>query len=84
MMYGEICTGGNHLENVFNRNDRDQSGNLTQQETTAYVRSVTHGNRSSKTKRKRDKILPLQVSSDRKCNSPPLSVHAIGLDRNIT
>lgn len=54
MMFGEICTGGNHLENVFNRNDRDQSGSLSQQETTAYVRSVTHGNRSSKTKRKRD------------------------------
>ena len=38
-----ICTSGNHIENIFKRTDRDESGSLTQRETAAYIRSVTHG-----------------------------------------
>jgi len=49
-----ICTSGNHLENIFKRSDRDKSGRLSQGETEAYLRSVTHGKERSKKKRKRD------------------------------
>ena len=38
-----ISTSGNHIENIFKRIDRDESGSLTQRETAAYIRSVTHG-----------------------------------------
>lgn len=38
-----ICTSGNHIENIFKRTDRDESDSLTQRETEAYIRSVTHG-----------------------------------------
>ena len=50
-----ICTSGNHTENHFARADRDRSGSLTQGETVAYIRSVTHGKARSKKPRKRDK-----------------------------
>ena len=48
------CTSGNHLENIFKRSDRDNSGSLSRGETEAYLRSVTHGKERSKKKRKRD------------------------------
>ena len=38
-----ICTSGNHIANIFKRTDRDESDSLTQRETEAYIRSVTHG-----------------------------------------
>jgi Ca2+-binding EF-hand superfamily protein len=38
-----ICTSANHIENIFKRTDRDDSGSLTQRETEAYIHSVTHG-----------------------------------------
>ena len=52
--FGLICTSGNHLKNIFKRVDRDKSGSLSQGETEAYLRSVTHGKERSKKKRKRD------------------------------
>jgi Ca2+-binding EF-hand superfamily protein len=47
-----ICTSGNHIENVFKRADEDKSGSLTQHETVAYIRSVTHGKVRKRKKRK--------------------------------
>jgi hypothetical protein len=47
-----ICTSGNHIENVFKRADEDKSGSLTQHETAAYIRSVTHGKVRKRKKRK--------------------------------
>ena len=52
--FGLICTSGNHVENIFKRSDRDKSGSLSQGETEAYIRSVTHGKERSKKKRKRN------------------------------
>ena len=49
-----ISTSGNHIENIFKRIDRDESGSLTQRETAAYIRSVTHGKHRSRNTRKRD------------------------------
>ncbi len=49
-----ICTSGNHLENIFKRSDRDKSGSLSEQETEAYIRSITHGKQKSRKTRKRD------------------------------
>ena len=46
-----ICTSGNHIENVFKRADEDKSGSLTQHETAAYIRSVTHGKVRKRKKR---------------------------------
>lgn len=53
--FAHICTGGNHIENVFKRTDRDKTGQLSSRETTAYIRSVTHGKQKSKKTRKRDR-----------------------------
>ena len=50
--FAHICTSGNHADNVFKRADRDDSGNLSSRETTAYIRSVTHGKQRSRKKRK--------------------------------
>ena len=47
-----ICMSGNHMENIFKRTDQDESGSLTQRETSAYIRSVTHGKKRSREKRK--------------------------------
>ena len=47
-----ICTSGNHIENIFKRADEDKSGGLTQRETEAYIRSVTHEEKKSRKKRK--------------------------------
>ena len=48
--FAVICTSGNHVENIFRRSDRDKSGDLSRQETTAYIRSVTHGKKQRKRK----------------------------------
>ena len=40
--FAQICTSGNHIENIFKRTDQDGSGALNLQETTSYIRSVTH------------------------------------------
>ena len=55
--FAMICTSGNHIENIFKRSDDNNDGSLTQQEITAYIRSVTHGKQRKKTTRKpkRDK-----------------------------
>lgn len=37
-----ICTGGNHIDNVFRRTDKDKSGDLSGTEVTAYIKSITH------------------------------------------
>jgi len=47
-----IFTSGNHIENIFKRTDHDGSGSLTQSETAAYIRRVTHGKERSRKKRK--------------------------------
>ena len=52
--FAAICTSGSHIDNVFKRADRDDSGDLSSRETTAYVRSVTHGKQRSRKTRKRD------------------------------
>lgn len=57
-----ICTSGNHMENHFERADRDKSGSLTQRETAAYIRSVTHGKARSKKSRKRDGQVTTQAN----------------------
>ena len=49
--FATICTSGNHIENVFKRADEDKSGSLTQHETAAYIRSVTHGKVRKRKKR---------------------------------
>lgn len=36
-----ICSGGNHIDNVFRRTDKDNSGDLSHNEVTAYIESVT-------------------------------------------
>ena len=53
--FAHICTSGNHIDNVFKRADRDGSGDLSSRETTAYIRTVTHGKQKSRKTRKRDK-----------------------------
>ena len=50
--FAMICTSGNHIENIFKRSDADDDGSLTQQETSAYIRSVTHGKQKKRTTRK--------------------------------
>ena len=50
-----ICTSGNHIENIFKRADEDKSGGLTQRETEAYIRSVTHEGKKEKKSRKKRK-----------------------------
>ena len=50
--FAGICTSGNHIDNIFKRTDRDESGSLSQREIAAYIRSVTHGKERSKKKRK--------------------------------
>ena len=50
--FATICTSGNHIENIFKRADEDKSGGLTQRETEAYIRSVTHEEKKSRKKRK--------------------------------
>lgn len=52
--FASICTSGNHIDNIFKRADQDNSGSLTQRETAAYIRSVTHEKQRRKKKRKRD------------------------------
>ena len=52
--FAGISTSGNHIENIFKRTDRDESGSLNQSETAVYIRSVTHGKERSRKKRKRD------------------------------
>jgi Ca2+-binding EF-hand superfamily protein len=49
-----ICTSGNHIDNIFKRTDRDESGSLTQRETGVSIRSITHGKQRSRETRKRD------------------------------
>ena len=46
--FAHICTSGNHVDNIFKRADRDDSGNLSSHETTAYIRSITHGKQKNK------------------------------------
>ena len=53
--FAHICASGNHIDNVFKRADRDDSGDLSSHETAAYIRSVTHGKQKSRKKRKRGK-----------------------------
>ena len=53
--FSSICTSGNHLENIFKRADRDGSGSLDPGETAAYIRSITHGKKKTRKKRKREK-----------------------------
>ena len=48
--FAAICTSGNHVENIFRRCDLDKSGDLSRQETTAYIRGVTHGKEQRKRK----------------------------------
>lgn len=50
--FAHICASGNHIDNVFNRADRDGSGGLSSLETSAYIRSVTHGKERSRKRRK--------------------------------
>lgn len=50
-----ICSSGNHIDRIFKRADGDASGSLSQQETANYIRSVTHGKKKSRGKRKRNK-----------------------------
>ena len=52
--FASICTRGSHIENIFKRTGRDVSGSLTQRESAAYIRSVTHGKQRSRKTRKRD------------------------------
>ncbi len=52
--FAHICASGNHIDNVFKRADRDDSGDLSARETTAYIHSVTHGKQKSRKTRKRD------------------------------
>lgn len=52
--FSVISTSGNHIENVFRRTDGDKSGSLSEGETETYIRSITHGNKKSRGKRKRD------------------------------
>ena len=52
--FAHICTSGNHIDNVFKRADRDESGSLNQRETAAYIRSVTHGKQKSRKARNPD------------------------------
>ena len=54
--FAHICASGNHIDNVFKRADRDDSGDLSSHETAAYIRSVTHGKQKSRKKRKRGKL----------------------------
>ena len=53
--FSQICTSGNHIDNIFKRTDRDTSGQLNLRETVAYIRSVTHGVKRTKTNPGRDK-----------------------------
>ena len=53
--FASICTSGNHIENIFKRADGDTSGSLTQSETEAYIRSVTHEEKKEKKSRKKRK-----------------------------
>lgn len=53
--FSQICTSGNHIDNIFKRTDRDTSGQLSLRETVAYIRSVTHGVKRTKTKPNRGK-----------------------------
>ena len=50
--FAQICTSGNHIENIFKRTDQDGSGALNLQETTSYIRSVTHEKKKTRKKRK--------------------------------
>jgi Ca2+-binding EF-hand superfamily protein len=52
--FSQICTSGNHIENIFKRTDRDTSGQLSLRETVVYIRSVTHGVKRTKKKPGRD------------------------------
>ena len=59
--FAGICTSGNHIDNIFKRTDRDESGSLSQRETAAYIRSVKHGKERSKKTRKRDHEVTTQA-----------------------
>lgn len=50
-----VCTSGSHIENIFKRVDEDTSGSLTQRETEAYIRSVTHEGKKNRKKRKQNR-----------------------------
>ena len=50
--FASICTSGNHIDNIFKRADEDTSGSLSEGETEAYIRSVTHEEKKSRKKRK--------------------------------
>ncbi len=50
--FAGICTSGNHIENIFKRADEDTSSGLTQRETEAYIRSVTHEEKKEKKEKK--------------------------------
>ena len=52
--FEHICTSGSHIDNIFKRTDRDDSGDLSARETTAYIRSITHGKQKIRKMRKRD------------------------------
>lgn len=50
--FAHICTSGNHVNNVFKRADRDKSGTLSPRESSAYIRSITHGKPKSRVRRR--------------------------------
>ena len=58
--FASICTSGNHIENIFKRVDQDKSGSLAQRETEAYIRSVTHGKKTNRKKRRNDRQIATQ------------------------
>ena len=53
--FAQICTSGNHIDNIFKRVDLDASGDLSSNEITAYIRSVTHGKQKNRKPRSRRK-----------------------------
>ena len=61
--FAQICTSGNHIDNVFKRADLDESGGLSLGETTTYIRSVTHGKQKSRKPQNRDKRITTKSAS---------------------
>lgn len=51
--FKHICPSGNHVDNIFKRSDEDDSGYLSAEEITAYIRDVTHGKKKD-TRQKKD------------------------------
>jgi Ca2+-binding EF-hand superfamily protein len=51
--FAKICTSKNHIDNIFKRSDRDQSGHLDVAETKAYIHGITHGKARRKSRPKK-------------------------------